>query len=297
MRTTLTLALICLALTACGGSSADPDVTGEGYDGLVTLSAVGAGEQRTLRYDLAEGDTGQAVMTFAMTLSQELDGVPMVNSETVDYSMVIEYEVTAVSAAGDYDVAARFVEIDADPLMRDALAPMMGMEFAQTMSPRGEILDVSFSLPPGFDPALNTMLEQMSDQVDDLAEPLPLEPVGVGATWSHSKTADMGGLESTMVTSYEVTGFDGDLVLLAMSMEVTDFREEMKTPGMPAGVEVLITDYQQTVNGTNELDLSRPFVSSSTATSTMLMKMHVERDGQSLDMEQNMTMEMTVTER
>ena len=34
MRITLAIAVICLAMTACGGSSADPDVSGEAFDGL-----------------------------------------------------------------------------------------------------------------------------------------------------------------------------------------------------------------------------------------------------------------------
>jgi len=60
MRITLAIAVICLAMTACGGSSADPDVSGEAFDGLITLSDVGSGAQRTLRYTLAEGDLGRS---------------------------------------------------------------------------------------------------------------------------------------------------------------------------------------------------------------------------------------------
>ncbi len=296
MRTTLAIALVCLALTACGGSSADPEVTGEGYDGLVTLSDAGAGEQRTLRYNLAEGDSGQAVMTFAMTMDQQIDGVSM-GAQTVEYSVVMEYEVTAVSADGDYVVAARYVEVDADPILRQAMEPILDMEIEQTISPRGEIRDADFRLPPGVDPVLRSTLDQMSEQMGDLAAPLPLDPVGVGATWSHTATADVGGLESTMVTQYEVTGFEGERVVMATSMEVTDFAEELTAPGMPPGTKMAITDFESTATGTSKLDLARPLSSPASVTTSLFMNMHLEGDGQSFDMEQNMTMKMTVAER
>jgi hypothetical protein len=100
-----------------------------------------------------------------------------------------------------------------------------------------------------------------------------------------------------MVTLYEVTGFDGDQVLLAISMGVTDFGEEMTAPGMPPGTKMSITDLEQTATGTNELDLTRPFASPSSVTSNMSMKIHFEADGQSGDLLQTMTMEMTVSEK
>jgi len=46
----------------------------------------------------------------------------------------------------------------------------------------------------------------------------------------------------------------------------------------------------------NELDLTQPFVSSTSMTTTMFMKIHVEADGQSGDLEQTVTMETTVSE-
>lgn len=296
MRITLALTAVCVALTACGGSSADLDVTGETYDGLVTLSDAGTGEQRTLRHNVAEGDTGRAVMTFAMTMDQQFDGMSM-GTQTVEYSVAIEYEVTAASADGDLSVLARYVELDADPMFRAALEPILDIETEQTISSRGEIRDADYRVPPGVDPVLNSTLDQMSEQMGDLAAPLPMNPVGVGATWSHSATTDMGGFESTTLTTYEVTGFEGDRVLMTISMEATDFGDELTAPGMPPGTKMSITDFESTATGTNELDLARPFASPSSMTSTMLMRLHIEADGLSGDMEQTMTMEMTVAER
>jgi hypothetical protein len=296
MRITLALAVICAAVTACGGSSAAPDITGESYDGLVTLRDAGAGEQRTLRYDLAEGDRGRAVMTFAMTMDQQIDGMAM-GTQTVEYSVVMEYQIAAASADGDYRVSARYIELDADPIFRAALEPILDMEIEQTISSRGEIRDATFRVPPGVDPVLSSTLDQMSEQMGDLAAPLPLSPVGVGATWSHSATTDIGGLESTMVTTYEVTGFEGDRVLLGISSEVTDFGDELTAPGMPPGTKMSITDFESTTKGTNQLDLARPFASPSSVTSNTFMKIHIDADGLAGDMEQTMTMEMTVAAR
>ena len=296
MRITLAITLLCAALVACGGSSADPDIIGEPFDGLVTVEALGAGEQRSLRYDLVEGDIGESVMTFSSSLTQEFGGSPM-GSQVMEYSFVAEYEVTAKTAGGNFEVVTRFIELDADPGLEAALGSMIGMEVFQTLSPRGEILDVSFTLPPGLDPALASTFDQMSDQISDMAAPLPERSVGVGATWSHEATVDLGGFESTMVTSYEVVGFDGDLVLLDIALETTGFDEKLLSPDMPPGMEMLITSLTSTATGMNELDLSRPFMSTSSMVSTMLMEIQVEGEGLSGVMKQSVDIEMSVAPR
>ena len=139
-------------------------------------------------------------MTFAMSIDQEFDGMPL-GTQGMEYSILAEYEVMATTAAGDDRVTTRFVEVEAEPLLQDAMDMMIGLEVNQTISPRGEIRDGSFALPSDLDPTLATMLDQMAERMDDLAAPLPLGPVGVGATWSHSATTDLGGYEATMVTT------------------------------------------------------------------------------------------------
>ena len=76
-------------------------------------------------------------MTFAMSIDQEFDGMPL-GTQGMEYSILAEYEVMATTAAGDYRVTTRFVEVEAEPLLQDAMDMMIGLEVNQTISPRGE---------------------------------------------------------------------------------------------------------------------------------------------------------------
>jgi hypothetical protein len=140
--------------------------------------------------------------------------------------------VTAVNEDGSYDVEVVYTDVglprdpgqlppEAMEEMEAGLASLVGMRQDLRIDDRGRIRAAVTSLPPGAESAVQPA--QLDAMTQELIDPLPEEPVGVGARWEVSRqTSDAMGFAvhgSNLLTLKEVLA-DGRLRLgLAIDMD------------------------------------------------------------------------------
>jgi hypothetical protein len=59
------------------------------------------------------------------------------------------------------------------------------------------------------------------EQLDGLSNPLPTVPVGVGASWQQTEHLSRNGVQMDRIVTYELLGFDGNVVNLRGQIDMT----------------------------------------------------------------------------
>jgi hypothetical protein len=121
-------------------------------------------------------------------------------------------------------------------LLRKYLAMLDGFTIQGTLTPAGSIVDVRADakrLPANVADSLQTM----SESFEQLALPLPDEPVGIGARWDSTDTLELGGLKVKMTTHVAITKLDRDQVGFHTTKELTAPKQTIQQPGVEVSVD------------------------------------------------------------
>ena len=297
---TVTLAATALLLAACDGDAdddgADVDAVPEADDGgsdapadedqepaapggeaaQVELLDPGAEPREEVRFAYAEGDlTTATISTVTEILASEVDGEDAGQADVPPIAIDIDVEVEVLTVddsgaelrvastgarVGDQQGPSELDDATHDQL-EDELDDLTEFEVTYRIDDRGRASDVALDLDvPG--------LEGLGDQLDDLAAPLPTEPVGEGATWSVTQATDAGvGPTINQTTVYELVSRDGDTVELAAAITGDAEPGELEVPqaaGQDLRFEVVRVDLEG--SGDLTLDLSSPFPTAAATT-------------------------------
>jgi len=162
--------------------------------------------RQVLRYRLTEGQVEDTVSVMRMGMRTVVDGewTPWLGLPPME--MAATSTVTGVNGDGSYDVEIIYTDVgvprdpgqlppEAIEEMEAGLASLIGMRQVLRIDDRGWVLAAATSLPPGAESAVDpTQLDAMTQE---LIDPLPAEPVGVGARWEVSRrTSDAMGFEA-----------------------------------------------------------------------------------------------------
>lgn len=198
----------------------------------VAVSAQATAQEATLRWKFVKGQKYQLKMEQAMTQQMEMQGQPMKTSNNTTTYMT--WRVDDVDAAGTASITStidRFVmemdapmvgqvqvdtdkEQDADGMatqLGGMLRPLVGVEFKQKMSPRGEISEVN--IPDGAFAGMQGPLGQMgmnAQQIEDMCEKVsPKFPAGaleVGQTWKDQSVSETPAGKVEVANDYTYEG-------------------------------------------------------------------------------------------
>jgi hypothetical protein len=194
--------------------------------------------RRALRLAYSEGDEARITFTSDLEITQETEGrTQRIDSPPVAQTLV--YVVGPVTDQGA-DLTIRIEAIAAKgkgtglteeelAALDDELAPLVGLETTATISPLGEMEDLSFATPDDLPEPLADQLDALEAQLPTLGPALPMEEVGVGASWRSTATSSTGGIAAETTSTVTVTAIaDGRL----------EYRTEIRTTAEPQAVQL-----------------------------------------------------------
>jgi hypothetical protein len=181
----------------------------------VELLDAGAEPRRELRLDPAEGDVLEFTMRQGQVFELRAGGQEERSSTVHELDMVVEV-VSVDDDEIEVEIAyqgARVIEADeaARPMLEDMLGRFTGLEAGAVYDRQGRILAATM---PDLDlsdmPELSGFIDSLGEQMAAFSTPFPTEPVGVGARWQVTSTADFAGM------------FGAETVVVITLTELTD---------------------------------------------------------------------------
>lgn len=232
-----------------------------------TLDDAGAAPRTALRLHLTEGTTARVSYTTDLSVTQatatttsQLDPPPV--AQTVAYRVgrvdATGAEVTFSVTAVDVAEAGTSLTPAAVLLLQDDLKDLVGIAGRGHLSDRGHLDRIAFQLPSGLSTTVRSQVEALEGQLGDLVPTLPVEAVGVGASWQATDTTTVGGVTTDRTTTYELTAVDGDTVSYASTTTYATEAQDVDLSGLPGGTtaRLVTSDVGGTARGT--MDLASP---------------------------------------
>jgi hypothetical protein len=265
------------------------------------LLSAGKGPRKPLRYAYQTGTTDRAVMTMAMSMTNQVPGQPAMNIviPTVETDLTINIgdpkadEHLFTFSLDDLRLVERPGVMDGVmPVMQSLLEKMKGMTGSGFINARGVTRDSSFTMPPGLPAEVRTMLEQTEETVDQMSTPLPKEAIGPGARWQLTMVTDRGGIKLTQTMTYKVVAIRGDQIELTVA--ITQTARPQLVNGPTGSYE--LASYKGTGSGTIVIDLRHP-VPQSKVTMKVVQLSNVDIGGSKQKMPTTVTVDMTMARK
>ncbi len=83
------------------------------------------------------------------------------------------------------------------------------------------------------------MLVGVAGTIQELAIPLPFEPIGVGAIWDVTHAGEIMGIRYAQTTSYELVSLEGQIGQVRISVAQTAPTQEIHNARYPGGSAML----------------------------------------------------------
>lgn len=269
----LTLPIVLSALISAPLIAAPPagatgrDSLSVPKDTRVTLVSPGQGPRKQLRYRFRAGDAVTLTMDMSMKMGMEILGrvVPPQTMPTMRMEMGLR--VARVTPGGESTLAlvlndvrligtAGFTAAQQQQLLA-AIKPLKGFRATLVVTSRGVTKGMTYTVPPGVPAAAQQILQNLSHQMKQLSTPLPVEAVGVGATWR--VVIPLKGPPITLATQldFRLEAFTTDGVRLKVKVAGWAPSQPMGVPGM-RGVSAHLKSLQVTGSGRLALSFARP---------------------------------------
>lgn len=298
-------ALVLLA--ACGSSSkqaaelppapappAQPLAAAPPSQTVVTLIEAGAAPRRALRYAMPASYDRTLAMVMRMRMGMEMGANPAV---TVDVPpMRLLTRIGVEERLGDSEVRCRYeissAEVQPGPpesaAMREELAgklkSFVGTRGGMRVDHRGRASDVTMVVPDGVAPDIRSALDSSRRAMEQLAAPLPSEPVGVGARWRVVQRLDFGGMVMTQTVDFRLVAAEGDVLTIESSGTQSAAAQPIRNPDMPAGTSAELISLAGTLTGKTRVDLRELVPLEATVSGTADTDMTVTGNGQGMRM-------------
>jgi hypothetical protein len=243
-RRLLTFTLFVLALapatTSAAAAQADGAAAGSGPASTPEVEMLdrGASPRTDLRYAVPAGTTETLRMRTYARLSQTVDGETRTGS-TPNITFAIDATVDAVGADGALTVMYEYASIevsDSGPeavaeTTRQSLEPLIGATGVLVMTDKGALVSNQVSIPPGLEPEIEQLFDQLQSQATSLSVPFPDGKVGEGARWRASTELELGGIELRQTATYTLERDGNDRTTLAVEVRQTAPRQQVTPPG------------------------------------------------------------------
>ncbi|MDJ0523713.1 MAG: serine/threonine-protein kinase [Planctomycetota bacterium] len=219
------------------GPSSEPGVIEETGALRLTLIEQGAEPRRAMRYALTEGSVEHVDVWMRKRMTSLVAEKQAPEWAIPDVRWHLELRVAKVAADGSATLqwSARSVEFEwmeeAPPRLREAMEPFRVQyeKFAceVDLSANGLPRDARLLLPEDVPALSKRELTSMFLSIRSLAIPFPSAPVGVGARWEVTETADMLGLRLTQTMTYELEALEADRTRFTAYAAQTAPRQKM----------------------------------------------------------------------
>lgn len=261
--------LLVLASLIAPPSLATPPAPGAETPGtpVLTLDEGGEEPRELLRYSPSVGAREPVLLVSELRTEHIVDG-----RSSVVRLPPTEFEgVLLVESSADGHIATRLtfnaVRIKPAPRLergvigslRREWANLVGMSFASSVSPRGELASTNLVLPaeqPAPAP-LREPIQALFDIVRNLQVPLPEEPIGVGALWTVTEKVTSDGVTYDRSTTYRVLRREAARWVIERVIVESAAPQPFDLGEMPASMTARITAIDGSARGTIVLDPTR----------------------------------------
>lgn len=288
---TAVVALILTSLTACGnGDDIDCADAPE-----VTVRDTGDDPTERLQLSPREGDSVALDLRLDTGISLTADGssVPTGSMPEVTLGMTVKVDRVSddeIEMSFEYDK----VGVDGDdPTVESTLGSLVGTSGTITTDANGVYLDGDVEAAAGMDPTMESMLQQLEQQLANMTVPLPTEAVGQGAVWEVESPIELNGLQACNTYTYTLGELDGSEYELDVEID-----QEME-PGSveQGGVEAELVEGSSSGSGTTRGNLEMPLGVTGDSEISSSSTMEVDQGGDSQEVETELTMSVTIDER
>ncbi len=203
-----------------------------------TLSLTSAGEEPRTALEVAPamGQVETARLTLTLTARTKHDGAPVPATEMPPVALDLRAEVLEVTPTPRYRLTVTGVGTEGDDeslreAVAEALQPLVGMTGEITTTRSGIVTAQAWSAVDQVDEA---MVDELRKALDVLAQPLPPDAVGVGASWTVTRP-DASGFDVVQHETWALVERDSDGVVLHGQITQEAELGQPVTEGLPEG--------------------------------------------------------------
>jgi hypothetical protein len=238
---------------------------------LATMKLVDRGRapRRKLRYRWRVDHKERLVMDLRTQLSTESDNTKQPEIPLPPVHVIVDIDAQGVWPDGDLQYAWRVASSSVPPGdphvppyvadgMRTEVATIARLSGTAVVTSRGLAKEVSID-PGSVTDAGGTgrMVEQMRQQLRDLAAPLPEEDVGVGARWQKLSQLAEKDARVTQTDTFTLVDLDADRGVLDDMLAQTAPPQPLRGPAAPQGAQPQMESMLASGDAKTRFDLSR----------------------------------------
>ena len=188
------------------------------------------------------------------------------------------HEVDAVEVRDDPEAPAGLVED-----LRANLPAFEAYRAELRIDAKGGLTGGTVHMPAGAVGPVQQALHQMTESFGQIQVPLPREPVGVGAKWRATVSMEQAGLQLEQIADYELLSRDGDVIVIAATVEQKLVDASFTPPGT-TDVEATVTRFESRGTGSMNLDLAHLVPTRSEIEMTIDMQLRMKDQTQDMAM-------------
>lgn len=227
----------------------------------IELLDTGRTPRQVLRYDVQAGSREPLAMTLSTAEWIDIPSLDRMESfgpiVTLDSDLHVEridedgdllfvWTPTrcTIRALGDEDAAEVPIELD-------------GFAIRGQAEVGGVVHDVTFDEPDEATAQRRKLFEGFRMVVNELATPLPTEPIGVGARWAVARTTTQMGMRMVETSEFELLEIEGRHLLLGVKTALTAPEQTVELPATPEGLEFTLISLHGRGTSRIRLDLDQ----------------------------------------
>ena len=280
---------------------------GEGADLSESLLSSGAAPRAVAAYGWKKGtkQTIELANTTTTTLTIGPKALPATTLPTLRF--LVGLDAVDSLPAGDVKVRGEFAQISASgstaetreiaKAIEPQLGVLKGMAVTYWTTRAGASRDVKLELPPKAPAQLSQLLGGLSNSFEQVAAPLPSEPIGAGARWSVLDRKLLNGLDLVQLAVYELTSRTGDTLELKVSYQQAAARSDLTLPFLPPNASAKLQSYKAEGKGSLSLDLAQLAAKSGTTTIDNAMMVEASENGTSTIVSASTSIELVITQK
>lgn len=265
-----TACAVALVGTGCGLFGGDDDAEPPPAATTTTVPAPstelldpGAEPRRTLRFAFEPSEsTVDVVVDLDVVQDQGGDPVivdlpPVRQRVRITTGALVDGEAPVEMEVESLEVAPTATLSDGDRAELDQeLDDLAGLRGTGRIDTRGRVHSFRYTAPAGAGDELDGLVAGFSDHLAGMVAPVPDEPVGVGARWRSTTSADVGGAAVPVTTVYELTDIEDDAVSFTSTSEGAEEDRPLDPASFPDGTTARLVEVRTTGRGAGRFSLT-----------------------------------------
>ena len=215
-----------------------------------------------------------------------------VTSVAPDGTISYEFHGTSAKAIG-----APGVKPDVLAKIQGEIAKVSGIKGNAVVDSHGYARDVQIEMPPDLDPSVQQMADSVRSSLRQILNPLPEEPVGIGAKWDAEHRLPMAGTFMKQIAHSTLIARNGSKYSLAIELEQSAVPQALQLPNLPQGTQAKLVSLVGKGKGELKGDLARVTPIAWTMTLESRSTIEVSQGGESHPLSSSMTLKMDMKSR